>query len=301
MGNKWRYSILFVLGLFLLSSVISSMFRVSTSSTQGNILFIEINGPIVTSAPESLFGSDMVSANRIASLIRNVDEDESLLGVLLSIDSPGGGAVASQEIVQALKDLEKPSVSVIRTLGASGAYWVASATDKIYSNPLSLVGSIGVTSSYLEFSGLLERYNITYERIVSAEHKDIGSPLRPLSDDERNMLLEQINLVHDFFVNDVAYNRNVEREVIDKVANGHIFMGQVALQNGLIDDLGNLDDAVDYLESLLNTTITLRKFSSKSQILSLFGLIGDDFAFNFGKGFASWVTQEQHRDIISLK
>ena len=303
MTNKWRYSIFFVIGLMFIAMIASGIMQLSVDpSYVGNVMLINIEGPIMSySADTGIFGSDVVSSSFVVKSLMEAQKDPNILAVVLSIDSPGGGAVASQEIVEALKSIDKPSIAVIRSLGASGAYWVASATDKIYSNPLSLIGSIGVTSSYLEFSGLLERYNITYERLVSAEHKDIGSPLRSLTDEERTMLMRQINLVHDFFVEDVASNRGVDKSVIQELATGNIYMGSEAVRNGLVDELGNINLVKEHLEEDLNTTIVFRQVRRRSSIFDIMTVFGNNFAFNFGKGFASWMTQERQQEIISLR
>ena len=289
----------------LISVIISGFFGLSSESRAGsfgNVALINIDGPIMShSSSGGIFGSEGFSSSFVVETLRNIANDDSIIAVVLSIDSPGGGAVASQEIVQALKDLDKPKISIIRSLGASGAYWVASATDKIYSNPLSIVGSIGVTSSYLEFSGLLERYNITYERIVSGDHKDLGSPFRSLTDQEREMLLNQINIVHDFFVSDVAANRNMDKESLEMLATGQIFIGSEALNNGLIDEIGTIDDVKNYLEETMNTTVTFKQIQRRRSFFDIMSLIGNDFAFNFGKGFASWMTQERQEEILSLR
>ncbi len=302
MANKWSYSIFFVLFLMFVSFIISGLLGLSVSPSYGNVLVISLNGPILSHSPGgSIFGAEASSSSSfIIETLRTAQEDSSIKAVVFSIDSPGGSAVASQEIVEAVKKIDKPTIAVVRSVGASGAYWVASATDKIYANPLSIVGSIGVTSSYLEFSGLLERYNITYERLVSGDHKDMGSPFRSLTDEEREMLLEQINLVHDYFVEDVASNRLMDKSEIELIATGQVFMGAQALSNGLIDELGNLDDVQNHLEELLNSTVSFRYVQQRRPLFDFVSVVGDNFAFNFGKGFASWVTQERNSEVLWL-
>ena len=303
MANKWSYSIFFVLFLMLISIIISGMLSLSLDTSHGNVIVIPVNGPILShSSGGGLFGSEMSSSSSfIVETLRRAQEDNSIKAIVLSIDSPGGSAVASQEIVEAVKGIDKPTIAVIRSVGASGAYWVASATEKIYSNPLSIVGSIGVTSSYLEFSGLLERYNITYERLVSGDHKDMGSPFRSLTDEEREMLLNQINLVHDYFVEDVASNRMMDKTEIELIATGQVFMGAEALSNGLVDELGNLDNVKDYLEDRLNTTIVYNHVQRRRPLFDFVTVMGDNFAFNFGRGFASWVTEERNSEVLWLR
>ncbi len=301
MANKWRFAVFFVLSLMVISFILSSLMNLSSGDIAGNVMVVSLSGLIVPESPESgLFRSDESISSYIVENLRQASEDPSIKAVLLYINSPGGGAVASYEIADAVKKLDKPTVSVIRSVGASGAYWVASASNKIYSNPLSVVGSLGATSSYLDFSGLLERYNVTYERVVSGKYKDTGTPFRELTDDEREMLYEQINKVHDFFVSDVANNRGLSRERVDELATGRIFLGMEAKDVGLVDELGGIQEAKDYLEDHLNITVSFRHVQRKTSVFDIFDLEQGEFGFNFGRGFASWMTQNQRKEILSL-
>ena len=305
MANKWAYAIFLVIGLAILSFLIAAFVGVilqlsPTPRGTGNVLLISMSGPIVSQPSQTLFGTEPSMSDFIINNLNLAARDPSIKAVVLSIDSPGGGAVASHEVVEAMNQLDKPTVAVIRSLGASGAYWVASAADVIFANRLSMLGSIGVTSVYLEFSGLLENYNVTYERLVSGEFKDVGSPFRSLRDEERDVLQRQLDRVHQIFKDDVARNRNLTPEQIDYVSDGKIFLGDESIELGLIDYFGNVDSAKTYLESELNMTVRFREARKSSSMFPLFGVSFDNFAFNFGKGFASWLTQESTDEIISL-
>ena len=146
---------------------------------QGNIALIKISGSI--SSGDELFGK-AANPDEIITIIDRAEKSAAVKGILIEINSPGGSPVASEEIMKALKSTNKPTVAVIRDIGTSGAYWVASASDFVVASPVSITGSVGVTGSYLEFSQLLQRYGVRYERLVSAEHKDIGSPFREMTE-----------------------------------------------------------------------------------------------------------------------
>jgi protease-4 len=288
--GKWRFAVLFVLGLFLLSSI-SSLFFTSSEPLTGNVLLIPLHGPIFAEqTTDGLFAIEEISSSYIVKKLQQAEDDPSIDAVVFEINSPGGGAVASQEIVQAVKHFNKPTVSVIRTMGASGAYWIASATDVIYVNPLSLVGSIGVTSSYVEFAEFLEEYNITYQRIVSGKYKDMGSPLRALEDEEKDLLTRQITVVHDYFVNDVALNRDLSKDAVQELATGQVFLGTEAVVLGLVDEIGTVDSAKMYLENRLNSSVQFREISRRKSFSELLGV--EAFAFNLGRGLGSWMTQQ---------
>ncbi len=305
MKKKWRFALFFLFGLFIISWIVSGFFSLFISGSQGgfgNVMVLDLRGPIMESVPaDDIFGSDIVSSTSIAEKLSAAQEDPSVQAVVLLINSPGGGAVASHEIVHALNELEKPSVAVIRSLGASGAYWAASATDTIFADPLSFVGSIGVTSSYLEFSGLLDMYNITYERLVSGRYKDTGTPFRELTEEERQMILDRIDKVHDFFVESVAQHRDLPLARAQELATGDIFLGQEAIDLGLVDELGDLDTAKAYLEDELNETVTYRYVRTRPSLGGLFSLQSDAFAFQFGRGFASWMTQIELEAPVELR
>ena len=132
----------------------------------------------------------------------------------------------------------------MRENAASGAYWIASSTDHIVADPATTTGSIGVTGSYLQFSGLLDDYNITYERFVSGEYKDTGTPFKEVSDKERDLLQRKINLLNDMFIDHIATSRNLSTIYVRDNADGQIFLGVEALNKRLVDSLGGKEEAI---------------------------------------------------------
>ncbi len=309
MAKKWVYAIVLVIGLAFLSLIVASIIGLMAGMSgafdtggTGNVMHLSLSGPILEGAGQGLFASGEGMVTHIKDNIRRANEDPGIDAVVLSIDSPGGGAVASYEIVQALDELEKPSVSVVGSLSASGAYWIASSTDRIITNPLSMLGSVGVTSSYLEVSGLLEEYNVTYERLVAGDMKDAGSPLRPLDDDSREMLQGQIDRVHEFFVEDVSEKRGLSSEQRDYLSDARIFLGKDSVDYNIADQLGGIDDAKDYLEQELNKTVDLREVRRRTGGFPFLSAVSEDFGFNFGRGFASWLYSSNEDDeLISLR
>ena len=180
--------------------------------------------------------------------IKDAGKDSTVKGIILEINSPGGAVVASQEIADAVKSLNKTKYAVIREVGASGGYWIASATDKIIASPMSITGSIGVIGSYLEFSGLFEKYGIGYERLVSGDKKDIGTPYRDLTSEEKTLMENKLRIVHEYFIKQVAMNRHMEIEDVRKVATGEFYLGSEAKELGLIDEFGNKETAIELMK-----------------------------------------------------
>ena len=195
-----------------------------------------------------------VAADDIISFIEDADEDKSISAIVLKINSPGGTPVASEEIARAVKETKKPTVAFIRDVSASGAYWVASSSDWIIANRLSITGSVGVYASQLEFGGLLDNYNITYQRMVAGKFKDIGSPYRKMTEEEETLLQAQLDRMHDYFLSEVVSNRGLTQEQREDIATGRFYLGDEALELGLVDELGGKDEVITHLKEVLEVT-----------------------------------------------
>ncbi len=182
--------------------------------------------------------------------------------------------MASDEIAQALKATDKPTVAVIREVGASGAYWIATACDVIIANRMSITGSIGATSSYLDFSGLINRYNVSYQRLVSGEFKDMGTPFRELTDEEVRIFNETLETIEEFFVEEISANRGMTVDEVRKYADGRFFLGIDALKYDLVDMNGGMKEAYEYTENILNITTSPVYYRTESSIFSEFFAMG---------------------------
>jgi protease-4 len=290
MEGKIKITILIIISLFVLSWLVASLFD---GSSFGNVAHIKINGAIMAEKG-GFFDSGVASSSEIVSFIEKADTDSSIKAILLEINSPGGAPVASAEIAEAVKKSSKPVVALIRDSGTSGAYWVASSAYKIVAHPLSVTGSIGVYGSYLQYSGLLDRFNITYERMVGGKYKDIGSQFKPLTDDERESLQNTIDLMHEYFIQSVAENRNMSLEDMRKLADGNFYLGIEAKKLGLIDFLGGKEVAEEVIKQRLNTTeISYVEYKTKTSIFDVFGGMMSNAGFSFGKGFANGVMEKE--------
>src|SRR3990172_9614359 len=187
-GRRWGLIIGLFVALFVFSLFMSLMIKAFSDFDDdngvgfGNVAIIRIYGPILTT-DGGLLSGEVTKSDDILKFIKKANESDEIKAVVFEINSPGGSAVASDEIGRAIKEMNKTTVAWIREVGASGGYWIASSTDHIIANRMSITGSIGVIGSYLEFSGLLNRYNVTYQRMVSGKYKDMGSPFKELSDE----------------------------------------------------------------------------------------------------------------------
>ncbi len=190
----------------------------------------------------------ILSADKTNEQIEKFARDSSVKAIILHIDSPGGGAAASQEIyhevIQARQRYKKPIVASIQSVGASGAYYIASATDKIYADQASIIGSIGVIAEWVNYGELLKWAKLKPEILKAGELKDAGSPTRELTPAERAYMQELIDNMHTQFINDVAAGRKLPATDIKSIASGRVWTGQQALPMHLIDATGNFRDAL---------------------------------------------------------
>ena len=229
--------------LLLIGAALLFFFAVylSASFTSGNILLsprialIKIEGVIVDS-------------REVIDDLKKYKDNPAIKAILLRIDSPGGGVVPSQEIYEEVKkireDGQKKVVVSMGTVAASGGYYIASASDRIVANPGTLTGSIGVIMELANVEGLLRKIGVDSLVIKSGRHKDIGSPFRKMKPEEREILQHLLDDIHNQFIEAVASGRGLPEDKIRELADGRIFTGREAKEIGLVDDLGNLQDAI---------------------------------------------------------
>jgi protease IV len=180
-------------------------------------------------------------------------EDEGVKAIILRIDSPGGGVGPSQEIHrEVLKaKTKKKVVTSMGSVAASGGYYIACASDLIVANPGTITGSIGVLMEFTNIEELFKKIGIKGMVLKSGEHKDIGSPFREMTPDEKKIIQEVIDNVHQQFIQAVADGRKMDRSKVTQIADGRILTGEQAKQAGLVDQIGNLQDAIDITAKLV--------------------------------------------------
>ena len=178
--------------------------------------------------------------------------DRQIKAIILRIDSPGGGVGPSQEIYSETRRTSrtKKVVASLGSVAASGGYYVASAADSIVANPGTLTGSIGVLMEFVRVEELLKKIGVEMQVIKSGEFKDIGSPNRKMTHEEKEMLLTLLEDIRNQFVTAVSQGRNMPEEAVLELADGRIFSGRQAKDLGLVDSLGNFRDAVSVAKRL---------------------------------------------------
>ena len=232
-----------ILAFFLLVFIFSvgAVYSLLADETmpQNAIGVIEIKGPIES------------AAQTIHDIQAFTDNDE-IQAMLIRIDSPGGSVSASQELVEAIQTIHKPVVISMGNMAASGGYYVACAGPKIYANPGTLTGSIGVISQILEFKDLMEFLMIRVHTVKTGTLKDAGSPFREFSETDKAYFTAMGIEILDQFVEHVAKARNLPKEKIQQLADGRVWTGREAKNLGLIDEIGGMNTAIAALKKEAN-------------------------------------------------
>lgn len=289
--SKWPFAIIVIICLALISFILSGIISIFSSSdiedSTANVAVIPVKGAIFTESSQDIFGSEGTSSQDIIEMISKAASSPNIRAVIFEFNSGGGSPVGSEEIANAIKSLNKTKIAVVKDIAASGAYWAASACDKIVASRLSLTGSVGVIGSYLEFDGLLGRYNVTYRRLVSGKYKDIGTPLRDMTPAEERAYQSMLDKMHEIFLSDVAENRALTDKQKEKVSEAMIYLTDDAIQLGLVDIIGDKKTAVAIIEQEQGITARLALYQKKKTLFDLLGQVSAEQSFYVGKGIGS--------------
>ena len=231
-------------GFLFLVVLVVAVLVVVLSSGGGTVAVIPIQGEIGYSS-SNVLGGGVVNPDVVKEQIRSAEDDGSVGAILLEINSPGGTPVASEEIMNEIKNSKKPVVSWISDSGASGAYLAATGSDKIVASNSSMVGSIGVIMDLTNLSDLYEKLGINRSSIKAGKYKDMGADYRDLTLEEQSILQVMVNENYDNFISIVAENRNLTHEYVASIAEGRIYTGKQAKDLKLIDEVGGKDEALD--------------------------------------------------------
>jgi len=228
--------------LLLLIIIVSAAFVLFQKSIpfKEKVAVVRIEGPIIDS-------------KNTVDEIKDYIKDPSIKALVLRVDSPGGAVAPSQEIYEEVKKAssKKKIVVSMGSVAASGGYYVSAPADRIIANPGTLTGSIGVIMEVPNLEGLMNKIGVRTEVIKSGRHKDIASAFRKMGKEERIILQGVLDDVHEQFIKAVSEGRDMPLEDVKELADGRIFTGKQALDIGLVDELGNLEDAVNVAAKLV--------------------------------------------------
>ena len=251
-----KFLIVFLFALLASGCVSVSLFPPKTplreKSVQGTgadkVLLVSISGIISEGKEGGLLDRDDDLVARIKEELTLAGEDEHIKALLLRINSPGGTVTASDVLyheIMAFKEKRKiPVVAVIMDLGASGGYYLAVTGDRIIAHPTSVTGSVGVIMLRVSAEGLLQKIGVDASAIKSGAKKDIGSPFRPMTEDERAIFQTMINGFFSRFLEVVSKGRSLPPDQLKAISDGRVLTGPQALQLGLVDQVGYLDDGI---------------------------------------------------------
>lgn len=274
--------------LFAVFAILKAFFTAGKEDDDGldRIALVRISGPIVDVGPTLKW-------------LRKIENNAAVKGVLVRVDSPGGGAAASQEIYAALARIAAkiPVAVSMGSVAASGGLMVSMAGQRIFANPSTVTGSIGVRMDIPQLQGLMQKVGIGQETLVTAPYKDAASYMRPMTPEDRAYLEKVLMNMHGQFVDIVAKGRHMPREKAADLANGKICTGQEALELGLVDAMGGMDDAIAWLAEKTGVPASrrlLEKQVSKARLLEILLALGKSLGIDLegvlnlgnGVGFA---------------
>jgi len=271
-------------GMVLLVGMVMVIVAVAGMASGGDMAFgaggekvgvITVEGVISASGSQSLFGEPLGGVRQTLKQLKRAEEDDSIRAIVLRINSPGGSAAASQELYHEIRRVaqNKPIVASMADVAASGGYYIALPAEKIIANQATMTGSIGVRMSFLRYYELMDEIGVDGGSITSGPYKDIGSPWRDMTENERELLQGMIDNIYKQFVDHVAESRKMDEAEARKLADGRIFTGEQALEAGLIDELGGFNHAVKVAGELggIEGEPEIREIGGRTSFLDLMG------------------------------
>lgn len=277
--NRRNLTGVLVVGVILIFFVISIF-----------LLLFETSGR----TPGTLVGGDKIGVVEVEGIIlrskqiiedlEKYRKDDSIKAVVLRVDSPGGAIGPTQEIYEEVKKVkeEKKIVASMGSVAASGGYYISCVADRVFANPGSITGSIGVIMQFSHIEEILDRFKWKHEVIKSGPQKDVGSPFRRPTERDMDMLQDVINNVYDQFIRHVSEGRGLPIEDVKKIADGRILSGEMALEFGLVDALGSLRDAIEWVSGEVGIEDEPHVvYPKKKKDSFLDYLIGEDLKLSF--------------------
>lgn len=256
-----------------------------------NVAEVEVAGPIVRERGGMLPSAPTVTpADDIVDQIERADEDGNAEALMLKLNTPGGEVVPSDDIRRAAMDFDGPTIAYTNDRCASGGMWIASGCDELWARDASLVGSIGVRFSQTRFDEFADRHGINYERIVSGEYKDsLGAPFKTLEERERKYLQGLADDWYDEFVERVANGREMEETAI-RDTEARVYLGEDAVEMGMVDELGDATDVESHLEAELGKPVSVAAFEPERRLTVRLRGAAAGMAYAFGRGIGGAIS-----------
>ncbi|MBN2462421.1 MAG: signal peptide peptidase SppA [Dehalococcoidia bacterium] len=239
------------LSICIVALVVLGALSASCSIADNKVAVISLSGPVQTAESSGLFfGGSAITPKFVRSQLERAKNDMAVKAIVIQVESPGGSAAASQEILEEIEKVEKPIVVSFGNLAASGGYYISAKADKIVALPATLTGSIGVISEMPNLKGLFEKLGIDMEVFTAGKYKDMYAGIRELTPEEKVIMQEMTDQLYDQFIQVVAEGRNLSEDKVRELATGQLYTGAQAKELGLVDELGGLSTAIDLAASL---------------------------------------------------
>lgn len=248
------------------------------------IAVLNVNGTIQDTGDASgLLQSSGYNHRELLRMLETAGKDSDVKGILLRVNSPGGGVVESAEIYDKIRELQskhkKPIYVSMGSMAASGGYYISTPADKIYASPSTITGSLGVIIQSMNYGELAKRFGVKWETVKSGPYKDILSPNREMTKKEKDILQTMVNHSYDQFVGVISKGRNLPEDRVRKLADGRIYDGIQAKELRLIDEVGSYEDAENALKKKIgNRNVSVITYQTSAGIGSLFSMAAQKIA-----------------------
>lgn len=226
---------------------------------------------------KSILLGQIMGSDWYVKQLRKIRKSKKIKAVVLRVNSPGGSATASEEIRREIDRIRetKPVIVSMGQVAASGGYWISAKADRVFAQKFTITGSIGVISALFYLRDFLKKHGITASVVKYGDHADLGSTLRKMSIEERRIFEQEVRHIYDQFLELVAEGRKLDHEAVSNIAEGRIWSGEDAMQNGLIDEIGDLHSALDYAAAVLGVSSIEAHFGPRVRRPLVTRLIGD--------------------------
>ncbi|MFB6308176.1 MAG: signal peptide peptidase SppA [Haloarculaceae archaeon] len=281
-----------LLGILLVGATVVAVVRIvgsvlDTVLPTDNVAEVAVEGPITRDGGGSLVSPPVgARADDIVEQIEQADADRGIEALIVKLNTPGGEIVPSEDIRLAVEKFEGPAVAYATDVCASGGYDIASGCDEIWAREGSIVGSIGVIGSRVNAKDLADRLGLSYEQFTAGEYKDAGTPLKEMTDDEREYLQGLIDDYYDQFVETVAEGRDIDAETV-RDTEARIYLGEGAEELGLVDEIGTREDIEERLSDDLDRPVSVREYTPSRGFAEKLRGGAQRVAFALGAGIAN--------------
>ncbi|MGA9047569.1 MAG: signal peptide peptidase SppA [Dehalococcoidia bacterium] len=259
---------------FILVLLFATLFLSACGAVVNKVAVISLNGVIQIESSSSVFSGSSITPDEVGKQLERAQNDFNVKAIVIQVNSPGGDVSACQEIVYEMQKVKKPMVISMRSVAASGGYYISAKANKIIALPSTLTGSIGVISEIPNLKGLFDKIGVNMEIVKSGKYKDMYSGMNELTPDERAIIQKTNDEMYGEFIDIVAEGRHMDPDKVKELATGQAYTGLQAKELGLVDELGGLQTAVDEaakLASIENPQVEYYHPQSEGLFAMLFG------------------------------